>query len=68
MRREPGLEIRGAVRPAEVRFEVKPEVTVLADSDSPASPESVSEREKLPDELDCGTTYRDFSIRWRAAA
>jgi hypothetical protein len=37
-------------------------------ADSPASAESVSRRENLPDELEPGVTYRDFAVRWRVAA
>jgi hypothetical protein len=56
------------VRADEVRFECRPEVRVVAYADSPASAESVSERENLPDELEPGVTYRNFAVRWRAAA
>jgi hypothetical protein len=66
--REPDVEIAAAVRADEVRFECKPEVRVVAYSDSPASAESLSERENLPDELEAGVTYRNFAVRWRAAA
>lgn len=66
--REPDVEIAAAVRADEMRFECKPEVDVVAYADSPASAESVSERENLPDELEPGVTYRDFAIRWRVAA
>ena len=66
--REPDVEIKAAVRADEVRFECKPEVDVVAYADSPASAESVSERENLPDELEPGVTYRDFAVRWRVAA
>ena len=52
----------------EVRFECKPDVRVRAYADAPASAESVSERENLPDELQPGVTYRNFSVRWRLAA
>ena len=41
---------------------------VVAYSDSGATAESGSERENLPDELEEGVTYRDFAVRWRAAA
>ena len=68
MEREPDVEIAAAVRADEVRFECKPEVQVVAYADSPASAESVSERENLPDELEAGVTYRNFAVRWRAAA
>jgi hypothetical protein len=67
MEREPDLEIAAAVRAEELRFECKPEVRVVAYADSPASAESGSERENLPDELEPGVTYRDFAVRWRAA-
>jgi hypothetical protein len=66
--REPDVEIAAAVRADELRFECKPEVRVSAYSDSPASAESVSERENLPDELEPGVTYRDVAVGWRVAA
>jgi hypothetical protein len=66
--REPDVEIAAAVRAKEVRFECKPEVDVGAWADSPASAESVSERENLPNELEPGVTYRDIAVRWRLAA
>jgi hypothetical protein len=68
MDQEPDVEIAAAVRADEVNFECKPEVDVVVFADSPASAESVSERENLPDELEPGVTYRDFEVRWRVAA
>jgi hypothetical protein len=68
MEREPDVEIAAAVRAEELRFECKPEVDVIAYSNSPASAESISERENLPDELETGVTYWDFAVRWRLAA
>lgn len=68
MDREPDLEIAAAIRADELRFECKPEVHVVVHSDSPASVQGVSERDNLPDELERGVTYRNFAIRWRAAA
>jgi hypothetical protein len=68
MEREPEIEMRFAVRAEELRFECKPEVDVVAFADSPATAESQSERENLPDELEPGVTYRDVAVRWRAAA
>jgi hypothetical protein len=68
MPREPDVEIAAAVRAAEIRFECKPEVHVGAYADSPASAESVSERENLPDELEPGVTYRDVAVRWHVSA
>jgi hypothetical protein len=68
MERPPDVEIAASVRADEVRFECKPEVRIVAYADSPAWAESISERENLPDELDPGVTYRNFAVRWRAAA
>ena len=67
MEREPDLEIAASVRADEVRFECKPEVRVSAYSNTPATAESVSERDNLPDEVQPGVTYRDISVRWRAS-
>jgi hypothetical protein len=68
MDREPDVEIAARARADEVRFECKPEVRVRAYADAPATAESVSERENLPDELQPGITYRNVSVRWRLAA
>jgi hypothetical protein len=68
MDREPDVEIAACARADEVRFECKPEVRVRAYADAPATAESVSERENLPDELQPGITYRNVSVRWRLAA
>jgi hypothetical protein len=66
--REPDVEMSAVVRAKELRFECKPEVDVRAYADSPASAESVSERENLPEELEPGVTYRDIAVRWRLSA
>jgi hypothetical protein len=66
--REPDVEMSAAVRAKELRFECKPEVEIGAHADSPASAESVSERENLPEELEPGVTYRDIAVRWRLSA
>ena len=66
--REPDVEISAAARAKEIRFECKPEVDVRAYADSPASAESASERENLPDELSPSITYRNVAIRGRLAA
>jgi hypothetical protein len=68
MDREPDVEIAASARADEVRFECKPEVRVGAYSNAPATAESVSERENLPNELQPGVTYRNVSVRWRLAA
>ena len=68
MEREPDVEMAAAFRADELRFECKPEVTVGAYADSPASAEAVSERENLPDEVEPGVTYRNVAVRWRLAA
>jgi hypothetical protein len=66
MEREPDLEMSASGRADEVRFECKPEVRVRAYSNVPASAESGSERDNLPDEMQPGVTYRNVSVRWRA--
>jgi hypothetical protein len=68
MEREPDVELKISLHAEEVRFERKPEVEVEAYADSPATAESQSERENLPDQLEAGVTYRDFAVRWRVAA
>ena len=68
MHEEPDVEITAAVRADEVRFECKPHVDVVAYADSPATAESASERENLPDEVEPGVSYRDVAVRWRVAA
>jgi len=67
MDREPDLEIAVSARAHEVRFECKPQVRVRAYSNVPATAESISERDNLPDEVQSGVTYRDISVRWRAS-
>ena len=68
MDREPDVEMAASARADEVRFACKPEVRVRAYADAPATAESVSERENLPDEVQPGVVYRDVSVRWRLAA
>ena len=68
MKREPDVEMKFSVRAKELRFEGKPEVDVVAFADAPATAESESERDNLPDEVEPGVTYRDIAVRWRAAA
>jgi hypothetical protein len=67
MEREPDVEMKFSVRAEELRFECKPEVDVVAFADSPATAESQSERENLPEQVEAGVTYRDVAVRWRAA-
>lgn len=68
MEREPDVEMKFFVRAKELRFECKPDVDVVAFADSPATVESESERENLPGDIEAGVTYRDVTVRWRAAA
>lgn len=68
MDREPDVEIATRARADEVRFACKPEVRVRAYADAPATAESISERENLPDQVQPGVTYRNVSVRWRLAA
>lgn len=65
--REPDLEIAATVRADELRFDCEPQVQVTAHADRPASVEFVSERENLPDDLEPGRSYRDFTVHWRAS-
>jgi hypothetical protein len=66
MDREPDLEIAASARADEVSFERRPEVRVRAYANVPATAESSSERDNLPDAVEPGVTYRDVSVRWRA--
>jgi hypothetical protein len=66
--REPDCEIAASAHAKEVRFACRPEVRVGAYADTPATAESVSERENLPEEVEPGVTYRDVVVRWRLAA
>jgi hypothetical protein len=65
---QPDVEIDVGLRARELRLERKPEVRVTFFSDGPARVEEESERDNLPDALEPGVTYRDFGVRWRAAA
>ncbi len=65
---EPDLEIAATVRADELEFECKPEVQVVIHADWPTTAESGSERQNLPDRLEPGVTYRNFTVRWWAAA
>lgn len=67
MEHEPDVELKVSLRADELRFECKPQVEVVAYADSPATAESQSERENLPDELEPGLSYRDFAVHWRVA-
>jgi hypothetical protein len=66
MEREPDLEMAASAQADEVRFECKPEVRVSAYANTPATAASVSERDRLPDDIEPGVTYRNVSVRWRA--
>jgi hypothetical protein len=66
--RAPDVEMAAAAHAEELRFECRPEVRVSAHADVPATAQARSERENLPDEVEPGVTYRDVSVRWRAAA
>jgi hypothetical protein len=66
--RPPDVEIAAAIRANEVRFECRPEVSVIVWADSPASTIHESEREGLPDEVEHGVTYRNIAVRWRVGA
>jgi hypothetical protein len=67
MERPPDVEIAAAVRAEEVRFEVKPQVRVVAYADAPATVETDAARHGLPDEVEPGVAYRDVAARRRIA-
>jgi hypothetical protein len=69
------VEIGASVKAKRLRFRSKPETDVELRGEL-REPEdrgelqtaSGSERENLPEEVEPGVTYRDVSVRWRAAA
>jgi hypothetical protein len=70
----PDIEIGASARAKRLRFRDKPRTEVELHGEI-AEPErgadidmtSAGERENLPDEVEPGVTYRDVSVRWRAA-
>lgn len=72
---QPDVEIGASVRASSLRFRDKPRTRVELHGEltergrrSQLETASGSERENLPDEVQPGVTYRDVSVRWRAAA
>jgi hypothetical protein len=66
--RRPDVELGATVRAASLRFGSEPEVDVGFSGDTERETISGSERRNLPEEVEPGVTYRDVSVRWRAAA
>ncbi len=64
---EPDIEIGAVVKARKLRFEIVPETEVQAGGE-PAVGGSQTERENLPERVEPGVTYRDVTVRWRAAA
>ncbi len=64
---EPDIEIGAVVKARKLRFKTVPETEVRAGG-RPAEGESHTERENLPEQVEPGVTYRDVTVRWRAAA
>ena len=69
------VEIGASVKAKRLRFRQKPKTQVelhgeLDESAGHGELETASgsERQNLPDEVEPGVTYRDVSVRWRAAA
>jgi hypothetical protein len=71
----PDVEIGASVHADSLRFREKPQTEVEVHGevaepdrrDDAIETTSGSERENLPDEVEPGVTYRDVSVRWRAA-
>jgi hypothetical protein len=66
--RPPDVEIAVRVRAAKLRFECRPRVEISGHANKAAALIHESERDKLPDEVEPGETYRDVEVRWRLAA
>ena len=64
---EPDIEIGAVVKAKKLRFKTVPKTEVRAGGE-PASGGSHTERENLPEKVEPGVTYRDVTVRWRAAA
>ncbi len=73
--KSPDVEIGASVHADRLRFRQKPRTEVEVHGevvepdrrDDDIETTSGSERENLPDEVEPGVTYRDVSVRWRAA-
>jgi hypothetical protein len=68
------IEIGASVKAKSLRFREKPETRVELhgevrdpEGESQLQTASGSERKNLPEEVEPGVTYRDVSVRWRAA-
>jgi hypothetical protein len=57
-----------SVRARELRFAVVPETRVWFEGEPDAESSIRSERERLPEKLEPGVTYRRVAVRWRAEA
>ncbi len=64
---EPDIEIGAVVKARKLRFKTVPETEVRAGGE-PAVGGSHTERENLPEQVEPEVTYRDVTVRWRAAA
>jgi hypothetical protein len=65
--REPDIEIGAVVKARKLRFKTVPETEVRTGGRH-AEGGSHTERENLPEQVEPGVTYRDVTVRWRAAA
>lgn len=67
--KNPDLDIAANVKVRELRFEEVPEIAeVRFRGDHERESSSGTERENLPEEVRQGVTYRDVSVRFRAAS
>jgi hypothetical protein len=64
---EPDIEIGAVVKARKLRFKTVPKTEVRAGGRH-AEGGSNTERENLPEQVEPGVTYRDVTVRWRAAA
>jgi hypothetical protein len=65
---EPDIEIGAVVKAKRLRFRKKPDTDVRVEGEPGIDDMSGSSRENLPDTVEPGVTYRDVTVRWRAAA
>ena len=67
-KRRPDVEMAFSVMAGELRFGVAPETRVWFEGEPAAESSIRSERERLPEKVEPGVTYRRVAVRWRAEA
>jgi hypothetical protein len=63
----PDVELAAEVRAKSLRFARVPNTAVEFEGDADPRSRSASERENIPEKVEPQTTYREVTIRWRAA-